>query len=77
MLTVTASSQHQKVLSLASEGHPQGGGQQDLGDAKLEADRKADKVAGKVKNAVGGHIDARRSRKLLPPSVVRAINRIV
>jgi hypothetical protein len=60
MLTVTASSQHQKVLSLASEGHPQGGGQQDLGDAKLEADRKADKVAGKVQNAVGGLKDSLR-----------------
>lgn len=31
-----------------------------LGDAKLEAEGKADKVAGKVQNAVGGVKDALR-----------------
>jgi uncharacterized protein YjbJ (UPF0337 family) len=31
-----------------------------LGDAKLESDGKADKAAGKIRNAVGGVKDAAR-----------------
>jgi uncharacterized protein YjbJ (UPF0337 family) len=33
-----------------------------LGDAKLEADGKADKAAGKVQNAVGGLKDTLRGK---------------
>ena len=33
-----------------------------LGDAKLQADGKADKAAGKVQNAVGGVKDAIRGK---------------
>jgi uncharacterized protein YjbJ (UPF0337 family) len=32
------------------------------GDAKLEAEGKADKAAGKLQNAVGGQLDALRGK---------------